>query len=274
MLHHAHPALLLTVASVLLFTGCSGGSKANPRSGAVTLSATSSEPTAGPVVIHLGSAQLEIDSAQFHVGDLEIEMHKTRAGRPHRGDGGGTMHGVENEGGGEHGNENEGENQGSEGEGNESETIVDELRLAGPYTFDLATGSTVIESVPVVPGTFDRVDLRFVVTAAEPFTGASIVASGVFVTNSSRVPFTLRSDFDGGTHVPIANGGITITVDSVVPVELAFNLTAMFGSLDFAHATVTGGEILIDSTHNEALLLAFETTLHGCVGGRERHHDR
>lgn len=257
MLRLNAPATFVLAASTLWFAACSGGSKTGARSGALTLSAVAAEPTTGPIVIPNGTAQLEIDAAQFHVGDLEIEM---------RGDG---SHPVENEGQG--GGEGENENEGEHGSGgNSSEEVVDEIRLAGPYTFDLTAGPTVIESVPVVPGTFDRVDLRFVVASEAPFAGASIVVAGVYVGNAGSVPFTLRSDFAGSTHVPIANGGITVTANSVVPVELAFDLTAMFGSLDFAHATVEGGEIRIDSTHNEALLLAFETVLHGCVGGHER----
>ena len=96
----------LLLASALLFSACSGGSKASPRTGALTLSATTADPTSGPVVIPLGiplgSGQLAIDSALLHVGDLEIEM---RRGRRHSQRGAGGVHAVEDEG---EGHENEG----------------------------------------------------------------------------------------------------------------------------------------------------------------------
>jgi hypothetical protein len=240
------------------FAACSGsGSK--PRSGTLMLSATAG-PIAEPLVVPLATGELQVASALFHVGSLEIEMHRTMDTANH----GGMTEASEEEGG-------QGENENEQGE-NENEhegDVVDDIKLPGPYTFELIAPSTVLEQVPVVPGTFDRVQMRFVLTPDDPFLGGSIFLRGVFVDGTTSTPFTLRSDFDGHTVVPIANGGITVTANAIVQVALVFDLTSLLTHLDFASATVDGGEITIDATHNIALLLMFEAGLGGCVHAHE-----
>jgi hypothetical protein len=257
----------LPTTSLLLLgavsAACSGSGSSDGRTAALQIIATADAPTADPFAVPLDVGELGVASALFRVGNLEIEMRRSSHSGPgsNSGPGGGSSQECEGEQG-ENEQEEENEHEGAEED--------DEIRLPGPFVFDLVAPQTVIEEVPVVPGTFDRVELRFRPTSEQPFLGASIFLRGVFVNGAQSTPFTLRSDFDGKMDVPIANGGITVTENSVVPIELKFDLIALLEDLDFANADVVNGEITIDSTHNVVLLFFFEAGLGGCVCVCER----
>lgn len=270
--------LLSLAASFAVAAGCSGGSgssaAAGARTAALTFTAAADDGNAAvptdPLVIRLASGQLELTTARFHVGDLELELHRRRRGRPDPTPAVSLRHDGDND---------DDQGEGNDGDGNDGNgsvddaTELDEVSLRGPFAFDLAAGPAVLDQVSVFPGTFDRVDLHYVLAAESPFDGASIVVEGTFVTDQGSTPFTLRSAFVGKSRVAIAGGSITVTENSVVPVELAFDLQAMLGGLDVASAVVDGGEILIDGTTNSSLLAAFEAGIgaRGCVGAHERH---
>lgn len=269
---------LFAVVALGLLAGCSGGSASSSRSAALTFHAAATDTTAAApadvLVVPLAVGQLELDAAHFHVGHIELEVHRHRAGHPatlgqELGSGGGADDGPGHDAGDDHGGAG---GSGAGGDDDSVDELADEVELPGPFSFELIGGGAVLDQVSVFPGTFDRVDLRYVLADEAPFAGASIVIEGVFVTDDGSTPFVLRSAFVGRTHVPIAGGGIVVTENSVVPVELGFDLAAMLGSLDFASAVVDGGEILVDATHNPALLAAFEAGLsvRPCVGAHER----
>lgn len=248
-------------------SGCSGGSGGSTaggeRSSMLVLSAVPGGGSALSAVLSLGNGELDVQSALLRIARVEIEEHTDR-----RGDGPTDRAELDDDDENENENENDdGDDDGEQNEGAETEDIV----VEGPFTLDVAKGGTVIDSVPVYPGTFHRVDLFFQVSDGAPFSGNSIVISGAFrPTNAAPVPFTLRSTFAGRMRAPIAGGGITVGENAIVPVSITFDLAALLGNLDMASATVVGGEITIDASSNPALLAAFEQNFRGgCMETRE-----
>lgn len=267
-----------SVALVSLFalvgSGCSGGSKsgASPRSSMLTVSAAPA-PTGTSIAVDGGS--LDLQTALFHVGRVEIEESTAATG----GSGSEGEQGEQGEEGehseqGEHGEHGQqGNHEGGAGE-NGNESGSDEIVLDGPFTFDIASGEAVLDSVPVVPGAFRRVQLSFLRSTSEPFADHSIVCTGSFhPATGSPIPFTLRSRFVERFEVPIANGGITVGANAVLPIAIVFDLAAMLGSLDFRSAAVENGVITIDESHNTDLLEDFEENLgeSGCCVERSEH---
>lgn len=259
---------LLALAALAACFGGGGSAGAAGRSAALTFTATVLDPglPADPLVVPLATGQLELTAARFHVGHIELEVHRDGLRTPEH-----DLRSDDDDD--DHDDDHGGDGDGPDGDDDQDDDDrIDEVELPGPFSFDLATGPFVLDQVSVFPGTFDRVDFRYVTNGEAPFDGASIVLEGSFVTDQGSTPFTLRSAIVGRSRVAIAGGGITVTENSIVPVELAFDLAAMVGGLDVANAVVDGGEILIDATHNVALLAAFEAGLstRGCVGAHER----
>jgi hypothetical protein len=278
MLHNRSPLVcLLTMAALAACSGGGSGS-ATGRNAALAFTATVLDPQlpVDPLVVSLAAGQLELAAARFHVGQIELEVHRDGHDEDDDDDdGGGDRDDDDDDDDNDDSDDDDSDDDDSDDDGDDSDDDgdrIDEVELPGPFAFDLASGPFVLDQVMVFPGTFDRVDFRYVTTSTAPFDGASIVLEGNFVTDQGSTPFTLRSAFVGESRVAIAGGGITVTENSVVPVELAFDLAAMVGGLDVASAVVDGGEILIDATHNVALLAAFEAGLaaRGCVGAYER----
>jgi hypothetical protein len=271
---------LLALAALAACSGGGGSASATGRSAALTFTATVRDPAllADPLVVPLASGQLELSAARFHVGHIELEVHRDGLRGPDhdlRSDDDDEDDGPDSDDDDLGDDDDHGDDHGGDDDDDDDQDDddrIDEVELPGPFAFDLASGPFVLDQVSVFPGTFDRVDFRYLPTDDAPFAGASIVLEGDFVTDQGRTPFTLRSALFGRSRVAIAGGGITVTENAVVPVELAFDLAAMVGGLDVASAVVDGGEIRIDATHNPALLAAFEAGLaaRGCVGAHER----
>jgi len=274
---HQHRTSSFSLLALAVLAACSGGggsAGSAGRSAALTFTATVLDPglPTDPLVVPLANGQLELSAARFHVGHIELEVHRHGLRTPE--------HDLrsDDDDDDDHDDDHGGDDDGPDGDNDhggddqDDDDRIDEVELPGPFSFDLASGPFVLDQVSVFPGTFDRVDFRYVTNGEAPFDGASIVLEGSFVTDQGSTPFTLRSAIVGRSRVAIAGGGITVTENSIVPVELAFDLAAMVGGLDVANAVVDGGEILIDATHNVALLAAFEAGLaaRGCVGAHER----
>ena len=284
--------LTLPIAALTLLTACSGDGGSGGRSATLTLLAAPAATDLANVVLTIDDCgdQLDVTSASFRVGDVLIEILAPRSDRDDDDDadddapsGTASMGEDDDEeeseeddddGDDDDGDDHDGDDDDKDDDDGRRSNVVDMVFLPGPFTFDVATETTIIDSVPVVPGTFDHVVLRFMPTDEVPFEGNSILISGTFLPAvGDSVPVTLRSDFAGIVEVPVADGGIIVTEDSVVPVTIEFDLQGLFANLDLAKATVEEGEILIDATHNVDLLLQFEQALRGCVHARERDDD-
>ncbi|MEO6593285.1 MAG: hypothetical protein ABIP94_00870 [Planctomycetota bacterium] len=271
-----HPKLRCTIPalSLALLTACSGGSsggaQSRQRSSMLTVAAGPGGQFAvlDMMSVPVGGGTLDLQTALFGIAQISIEEN-TGEGSGQNGENEG---GENNESGNESENENENESSGgSEGEGGESD--LEDIVLTGPFTIDIANGNTVLEEVPVYPGTFRKVEIQFYLDPAAPLQGDSIYFSGQFQPNSgASINVTLRSRYADDMRVQIANGGVTVGGNASIPLTLTFDLGSLLGNLDFAGATVEGGEILIDAAHNTNLLVAFEQNIDGCVGAHD--HDR
>ena len=234
---------LVVVATLcaLLSITCSPGSSAaaSHRSSSLTVSVApvpDFATTIPEIVVNDGT--LDLQSAVFSIDSVKIEEH---------------TEGDDDDEHGEHGTDNE------SGDDGDDEEIV----MHGPFTVDIASGEVELGTVSVFPGTFTKVEVELRPNG-QPH---SIVITGSYeATAGGSTPFTLHSAFSGDFEAPLAGGGLTISEKSVVPIIVSFDLAGMFDGLDFAGATVSGGEILIDDTNNPALLQAFEAQLEDCVG--------
>ena len=233
--------VVLATAYALLSIACSPGSSAasSHRTSTLTVSVSPVPSVAVTLpTILVNDGTLDLQSAVFSIDKVEIEEH------------------TEGDDDDEH--EDEGTDNESGDDGDDEEIV-----MSGPFTVDIANGDVQLGTVSVFPGTFTKVeiDLR---PGSQPH---SIVVTGTYMASGGgSTPFTLHSDFSGDFEAPLAGGGITVTEQSVVPIIVSFDLAGMFDGLDFAGATVSGGEILIDDTNNTALLQAFEAQLEDCVG--------
>lgn len=279
------PSVLL-LGATLLTAACSGGSgsaSGQQTGGALLLSVTTtSAQTANVLLPTAGTGSLDVANAWFHVGRVELTLETTDSTTPsvdddkpeHHGQHGShalhSEHGDDdNDDDDDHGGNDD--DHGAEDHDDDTGTKTSTLVVDGPFTFDVAAGPTVIESVPVQPGTIRSARLGLQTTGAAPFDGDSIVLEGTYkAENGDQTRFTLRSKFAGNLQVPVANGGIVIDANTVVPVELAFDLASLVAALDFDAATVEDGFIRIDETHNADLLMVFAMGLHSCVGAHER----
>jgi hypothetical protein len=137
-----------------------------------------------------------------------------------------------------------------------------DITVPGPFSVDLSSGTASIGSFDVYPGTFKKVNFKLVPNSADPFWGKTIVISGLYTPQGgSAIPFTLKSDVNSQLQLPLANGGIVATSNSTVSLDIVIDLPVLFNSVDFSTATVSNGQILIDSQNNAALLSSFETNL-------------
>jgi hypothetical protein len=237
-------ALLSLMSCVACSGGSSGSGTARVRSSTLTVFANARAAPAMLEDLVVGGGTIELETAQFSIAEISIEEETESGGE-----------------GGEHGEEPGGEENGKggePGEGPEDEEIV----ITGPFAIDIASGSAVLASVPVFPGTFREANIVFHRDPLAPFSGGSVYFRGqYFPTTGDAIPITLRSDFAGEIEVPIANGGITVGSNMTMPIVLTFALDSLFAGMDFATATVSGGEILIDATNNVQLLDRFEQNL-------------
>ncbi len=166
------------------------------------------------------------------------------------------------------------DNSQAEGPDLQKGTEIDsaDILLPGPYALNVTSGQVVVDSAAVYPGTFKQVNLSFLLNTAPPFNGKSIVISGSYAgASGSPVPFTLKSEFTQTIQTKLAGNGVTVTQNAKVPLTIVFDLPAWFANVDFSSATITSGEILIDATHNSALLGTFEKNLAKYIDVEEVH---
>ncbi len=162
--------------------------------------------------------------------------------------------------------EQEGENNDGDTNDAGSETEMPDIILDGPFNLNIAGGSVELGSFAVYPGTFNKVDLFFMVSSEQPYNGNSIVMNGDFTNQAgTTTPVILNSKFDKSFETLLADNGITVTENTTVPVTIIFDFDKIFTNLDFSSATVTNGTILIDDSHNTQLLTTFENNLNNSV---------
>jgi len=133
--------------------------------------------------------------------------------------------------------------------------------LPGPFTYQLSSDTVTLGKVQFYPGTFKKVDLTFIPNNNTLFAGNSIVIKGTFTPNAGiSVPFTLQSKFTGQVELKLTKA-ITVSTNSNVTAAVVFDFSKWMGNMDFATATQTAGNILIDANHNTGLLSNFKTAL-------------
>lgn len=152
-------------------------------------------------------------------------------------------------------------NSGDQKEGG-PEVESPDVTISGPFSVDMSSGTASIGSFNVYPGTFKKVDFQLVSNSADPYFGKTIVISGTYSANGgTAIPFALKSGVSSQLQLPLANGGISVTANSTVSINIIIDLPGLFNNLDFSSAKVANGEILIDAQNNSALLSAFENNL-------------
>jgi len=159
-------------------------------------------------------------------------------------------------------NENNHESGGNEGGENDGggESNSGNINLPGPFSVDIANSTASLGQVNVFPGTFKKVN--FVFQQAVNLNGSSITISGDYTdARGSVIPYTINSAFAKRVQMPIAEKGIIVTANSSVVIDIVFDVNAWLSGVDFASATVTNGQIIIDSSNNIALLNTFEANL-------------
>jgi len=163
------------------------------------------------------------------------------------------------------GNVNIQENTGHDGQytGGSSKETSDSgnIVIPGPFAYNMSSDTAILGNVKLYPGTFKKVDLTFIPNNSTAFQGNSIVMKGTFQpATGAAVPFVLQSKFAGQIELKLAKT-ITVSANSTVSVAIVFNFNNWMGTLDFAAAAKTSGTILIDATHNAALLGNFKAAL-------------
>lgn len=238
--------LISAIALLLAIIGLNACKKtassvANPsltKSSAIKLKAVTK------ITNHKSTQDYSIMAANVNIANLQIEENSGNDG--------------ENVNGGN--NDNGGNDNGNDGGGSESDN--GDILLAGPYNLDITGGSASIGQVDVYPGTFKKVDFYFQTAAIDPFFGSSIVINGNYTAADGTVtPYTIRSAFSQQIQLPLTGNGITVTVNTTVVVDIVFDVNAWVSGIDFASATITNNEILIDNANNTNLLAVFEANL-------------
>jgi hypothetical protein len=239
-------AIVLPVVLTLLVSGCQYGAKKNPtqheRSARLGIQATGVAPGASvrPDNIPINGGILNIQSASVSIGAFVIQ-------------------------------ENSGDNNGGDSSGLLNEPDSSDITVSGPFALEIARGETFVESVAVYPGTFKQLTASFSTGAQPPFNGSSIIVQGTYTPEGgSGIPVILQSAYNQETECLIAGGGITAPRDTTVALVAVFDLVGWFSDVDFAHAQVSNGQILVDSTHNSGLLAAFESNLENSGGGGQQ----
>ncbi len=148
-----------------------------------------------------------------------------------------------------------------------------DIFLPGPYAFNVVSDTLTLSQVQVFPGTFKKVDLKFLVKNDTLFNGNSIVIKGQFKpTSGSAVNLVLRSKFAQQIELKLAKG-ITVAANSKVSMSIVFTLNKWVASLDLTKATLTSGSIIIDAAHNKLLLRSFETALSNANEGMQLNEE-
>ncbi len=198
-------------------------------------------------VLAVKGGALSIKTADVNIANLQIEENSGNDGQ--------NVGGGDNESGGkdaEGGTDVEGGNENDNGD----------IVLAGPYSLDIASGSATIGQVSIYPGTFKKVDLDFQTSSSSTHNGSSIFITGTYTDNSGTiVPFKIYSSFAQQVKLPFAGNGITVAANSTLTIDIVFDVNAWLTGLNFSSATITNGEIVINSTNNTTLLTTFESNL-------------
>lgn len=234
-------ALLLAIVGL---NACKKSASSTTNSSSLTKSTTVVMKAITKTGSHKSTQDYSIMAANVNIANLQIEENSGNDGE--------NVNGGNNDNGG---NDNGNDNGGSESDNGD-------ILLAGPYNLDITGGSASIGQVDVYPGTFKKVDFYFQTAPIDPFFGSSIVINGNYTaTDGTVIPYTIQSAFAQQIQLPLAGNGITVTENTTVVVDIVFDVNAWVSGIDFASATITNGEILIDNNNNTDLLAVFEANL-------------
>ena len=258
---------IVTIGAILIMSACTKQSASKLKSSTIAVKAISSSTASS------NSQAYQVVTAYANLANLRIEENSGNDGENIGGNDNDSIPDndtIEN-GGEEGGNDsipdndtiqNESENGGNDGgeNGNDDGTDNSDISLPGPFMMDIASGTASIGEVSVYPGTFKKVNFDFQTTTS--LNNHSIVITGNYTAmDGSTTPFTINSTFTKKVQMLIANGGVIVTANSTVVMNIVFDVNAWLSGVDFASATISNGEILIDNGHNTALLSAFEANL-------------
>lgn len=228
------------------------------KSASITLKATSVKPAYKNTAAGAGisfpvkNGTLEISSAWVNFGNVNLQ---------------------ENTGNDGEGQYNGGSTSTSDNESSSQTADSSNIVLPGPYALNVATDTITLSQVQVFPGTFKKVDLTFMVKNDTVFKGNSIVIKGQFkATSGATFPFMLESKFAKQIELKLAKG-ITVSANSKVSIAIVFSLNKWLSTIDLTQAVQTNGVILIDTTHNQAILNTFESALSGANQGIELNEE-
>lgn len=184
------------------------------------------------------SGDIEISSAKVRIADIRIEENS----------------GNDND---QVGDNNNADNQADGNEaGSDTEGIESDIILPGPYSIELTDNQAVISNVMVLPGTYKKVNFKFVNDAED-----AIHINGNYIHSGTTTPFNLSSSFNQPVQLLLANGGITVAANSSKDIAIVFDIKNWFATLDLSTANVTNGKIMINKTNNTSILAAFEAVL-------------
>lgn len=231
------------ILALLIAGACNNSTPVDlTKTSAVTLRA-SSQPQKGNMsgrIAGTAAGGVSITLAQVRIADIRIEENS----------------GNDNQQQGDSQND-DGEKDGAENGGSEAESdISSDILLPGPYTVTLTDGLATIANVQVSAGTYKKVNFKFSNDA-----GDAILITGTYDNGGSSTPFTLRSSFSQTVQLPLGNGGLVVAANSSKDISIVFDINSWFAALDLSSATVTNGEIRIDSSNNTSLLNTFENAL-------------
>ena len=168
---------------------------------------------------------------------------------------------VIEENSGENGNSQQGNNdKGSDGKDgaekakNSAEDGGD-LKLAGPFVLDITNTATQIDNVMLQPGTYRKVDFKFVPGTA--FDTHSILIEGTVKLNNTMVSFSIVVDTDNTVQLPLAGNGLSIASGISSTLSIVFDVNLWIKNLDFSTATLNNNSIKISSAENQVLYDSF-----------------
>ena len=143
----------------------------------------------------------------------------------------------------------------------------DKIRARGPWRIDLLTraATPALPLVPVVPGTYRRIDVRF----TKDVTGVTLGATGTVPLSLGTMPFRLELDFE--RDVRFEGTDLIASEDAIAHALLTLDPTGWFAALplvlcaESGDLDIDGGVLQLED--GGGACAALEDTVEAAIGG-------
>ncbi len=228
---------ILIIGLMLVLSNCKNN-EGNATPGTLSLKAASFKQGQSLKSASVLAGDITITKAVVNIQDLVIEENSGEKGNSQQGN---NDKGSDGKDGAE-----KAKNSGEDG---------GDLKLAGPFVLDITNAAAQIDNVMLQPGTYKKVDFKFVPGTTPD--AHSIIIEGTIKLNNAMVPFSIIVDTDNIVQLPLAGNGLSIISGVSSTLSIVFDVNLWIKNLDFSTATLNNNSINISSTGNPALYNAF-----------------